>query len=265
MYGKTIEMTLNDEPYFAFKNGKKCVEVRLYDEKRQAICPNDIIIFKRRGNEDEEVRGLVKALHRAESFKELFESEIFSLCGFGGASACEAVEIMHTYYTEEDEEKYGVLGIELIPVVEIYSKGDYPADSLSNFYPHEFEIDGIRCASMEGFLQSLKFRFSFIQRRICRLSGKAAKKRGTKRAGWKKRGYIRWKGEKIARLSYDFTVLTERAYACMYEQNEAFRDALNSTRGKVLTHSIGSHDKMDTILTEEEFIENLNKLRDRDN
>jgi hypothetical protein len=31
-----------------------------------------------------------------------------------------------------------------------------PARALSNLAPHGFEIDGIVCASMEGFLQSLK-------------------------------------------------------------------------------------------------------------
>ena len=42
--------------------------------------------------------------------------------------------------------------------IDIHSKGDYPANVLSNFYPNEFELDGVRCASMEGFLQSLKFK-----------------------------------------------------------------------------------------------------------
>ena len=41
--------------------------------------------------------------------------------------------------------------------MEISSGAGYPASSLSNFAPHEFIIDGIKCASMEGFLQSLKF------------------------------------------------------------------------------------------------------------
>ena len=36
-------------------------------------------------------------------------------------------------------------------IIDVYSKGEYPADALSNFYPHAFVIDGIQCASMEGF------------------------------------------------------------------------------------------------------------------
>lgn len=34
----------------------------------------------------------------------------------------------------------------------------YPAANLSNFHPHQFTIDNIEYASMEGFLQSLKFK-----------------------------------------------------------------------------------------------------------
>jgi predicted NAD-dependent protein-ADP-ribosyltransferase YbiA (DUF1768 family) len=38
--------------------------------------------------------------------------------------------------------------------MDIGSGAGYPASALSNFSPHPFEIDGITCNSMEGFLQS---------------------------------------------------------------------------------------------------------------
>ena len=41
--------------------------------------------------------------------------------------------------------------------MDIGSKSGYPAGALSNFSPHPFEIDGVKCNSMEGFLQGLKF------------------------------------------------------------------------------------------------------------
>jgi len=37
----------------------------------------------------------------------------------------------------------------------IGSGNTYPANSLSNFSPHPFEIDGIKANSMEGFLQNV--------------------------------------------------------------------------------------------------------------
>lgn len=41
--------------------------------------------------------------------------------------------------------------------MDIGSGTGYPSAALSNFAPHSFVIDGVECASMEGFLQSLKF------------------------------------------------------------------------------------------------------------
>lgn len=40
--------------------------------------------------------------------------------------------------------------------IDIHSKGKWPSNVLSNFYPHRFKFDGVWCRSMEGFLQSLK-------------------------------------------------------------------------------------------------------------
>lgn len=48
--------------------------------------------------------------------------------------------------------------------MDISSGAGYPASSLSNFAPHEFIIDDVKCASMEGFLQSLKFQNPDMQK-----------------------------------------------------------------------------------------------------
>ena len=40
----------------------------------------------------------------------------------------------------------------------IGSETGWLSAALSNFTPHPFVIDGIECASIEGFLQSLKFK-----------------------------------------------------------------------------------------------------------
>lgn len=65
--------------------------------------------------------------------------------------------------------------------MDIGSGTGYPSAALSNFAPHAFTIDGIECASMEGFLQSLKFENPEIQRQVCTLVGKAAKFKGKKK------------------------------------------------------------------------------------
>lgn len=145
-------------------------------------------------------------------------------------------------------------------VINIYSKGDYPSNILSNFAPNGFLIDGVRCASMEGFLQSLKFRNVKRQNFICSLTGKVAKKCGKKKKIWKITGNAYWQGKKYKRDSVEFDNLIKRAYAAMY-QNDIFKRALESTCGKELRHTIGKHKKRATMLTEEEFISNLNLLR----
>ena len=53
--------------------------------------------------------------------------------------------------------------------MDIGSGNGFPCDALSNFAPHPFVIDGVECASMEGFLQSLKFSNPDIQKEVCKL------------------------------------------------------------------------------------------------
>ncbi|MBD5132801.1 MAG: hypothetical protein HDT28_09510 [Clostridiales bacterium] len=146
--------------------------------------------------------------------------------------------------------------------MDIISSGEYPCNVLSNFYENRFTLDEVECASMEGFLQSLKFRLKRKQRKICALVGRAAKDAGTKKVKWKKTGRLYWNGKKYKRDSVEFDELRRRAYAQLFN-NETFRTALMSTVGNNLTHSIGKHDKFDTILTEEEFIGYLTELRDK--
>ena len=146
--------------------------------------------------------------------------------------------------------------------IDIYSKGEYPADRLSNFYPHEFVFDGISCASMEGFLQSLKYRSSSKQSEVCRLAGKAAKEAGAHKLLWRITGRVYWQGKAFRRHRPEFTALLTRAYQALYAQNADFRDALTASAGKTLMHTLGKHNPRATILTEEEFIAILNELRD---
>ena len=149
-------------------------------------------------------------------------------------------------------------------VIDIYSKGDYPANVLSNFYPNEFIINGVRCGGMEGFLQSLKFRQRGRQEAVAALSGKEAKARGGRKFLWKLTGNVYWQGKRIKRRSEEFLALVTRAYKEMARQSETFREALAASGDATLTHSIGKHDKRRTVLTEEEFIYCLESLRGTD-
>ena len=145
--------------------------------------------------------------------------------------------------------------------LDIYSKGEYPANALSNFYAHAFSIDGVDCASMEGFLQSLKYKDPQKQREICACSGKEAKAWGEGRRWWRITGRVWWQGKRYRRCSKAFSDLILRAYEALFAQNAEFRAALAASRGKELCHSIGGRRKRRTILTEKEFIWCLDTLR----
>ena len=146
--------------------------------------------------------------------------------------------------------------------IDIYSKGEYPSNALSNFYPHPFSFDGVQCGGMEGFLQALKYRNVDRQKRVCALSGKEAKKAGKRKFWWKWTGKVFWLGVPYKRRSEEFQTLLRRAYQALYGQNEAFRLALKASEGKILAHTMGGNDPRKTILTEAEFLSCLNELRE---
>lgn len=124
-------------------------------------------------------------------------------------------------------------------------------------------MDGIQFGGLEGFLQGCKVKNREQQRRIFGMSGLAAQQAGRAYARAQDRGTLFWLGTPFSRYSEAWKELYESAYFEAALQNKGFRDALQSTKGKVLKHSMASHlTECDTILTEKEFIDILNKLRD---
>ena len=145
--------------------------------------------------------------------------------------------------------------------MDIGSGSGYPSSSLSNFAPHPFELDGVKCASMEGFLQSLKFESPEMQEYVCTLVGKAAKYKGKKKK-WYTTQTLYWRGKPIKRDSQEYQKLLDRAYNALNE-NTGFRNALEATGDANLTHSIGKNKISETVLTTREFCSRLMKLREQ--
>lgn len=146
--------------------------------------------------------------------------------------------------------------------MDISSRGSYPSNKLSNFAGHRFVIDGVQCNSMEGFLQSLKFKNPDMQREVCLLVGLAAKKKGANKK-WKVRGELHWKGQTFKRNSMIYQGLLDKAYFALATQSQGFRNALKATGVAVLRHSIGRKKESETILTQREFTSRLTKLREK--
>ena len=144
--------------------------------------------------------------------------------------------------------------------MDIGSGTGLPAAALSNFTPHPFVIDGVECASMEGFLQSLKFKEPDMQVEVCKLVGKAAKFKGKKKKWWRTQT-LYWQGQEFKRDSQEYQDLLDRAFDAL-AQNIGFQKALLATGKATLTHSIGKSKEQETVLTKQEFCSRLTKIRD---
>lgn len=144
--------------------------------------------------------------------------------------------------------------------MDIRSGCGYPGASLSNFAPHKFIIDDVECNSMEGFLQSLKFKNPDMQLVICQLVGKSAKFAGKKKKWWRDQK-LYWRGKELERSSKEYQDLLDRAFDALCKQSEKFRLALLATGNATIEHSMGKTDKAQTVLTRQEFCSRLTKLR----
>jgi len=82
-------MHLHPKPFERIKNGTKTVEKRLLDEKRKQIKVGDTIIFESRAT-GEQLPTTVVAIHKLAPTADLQE-----------------------YYPIADQQKYGVIGIEI--------------------------------------------------------------------------------------------------------------------------------------------------------
>lgn len=106
------QMKLRLSPFEKIKNGSKTIELRLYDEKRQQVQVGDFIEFTCLDNPNQRIQTRVTALHRFASFSELYEALPKEKLGYNLADT-PAPNHMDEYYSQEDQEKYGALGIEL--------------------------------------------------------------------------------------------------------------------------------------------------------
>lgn len=104
-------MKLTKELLESVINGKKAIESRLFDEKRKMINLGDEIVFSENDNPDNNIRVSVVGLLHYRSFRDLFADHNPAL--FGGESKEQLLSQIKQFYSDEDEQKYGVLGIRL--------------------------------------------------------------------------------------------------------------------------------------------------------
>lgn len=104
-------MKLAAEPFANIASGEKVIESRLYDEKRQQIALGDEIEFSENDHPERTVKSRVIGLLHYRSFKDLFADHDPAL--FGGESREFLLNQIKQFYSDEDEQKYGVVGFRL--------------------------------------------------------------------------------------------------------------------------------------------------------
>ncbi len=119
----THEMKLQDTPFQSIKSGLKTIEMRLYDEKRKQIQVGDQIVFTNLKT-GEKMLVKVDNLYLFDSFKSLYNS--FNKQDLGYKKDEKAVYTdMEQYYSKQEQEKYGVVGIKISMLENTKSEQNY--------------------------------------------------------------------------------------------------------------------------------------------
>ena len=104
-------MNLNNNPFNLIKNGTKTIELRLNDEKRQLLKENDFIEFTNRVTL-EKIIVKIEGLYKYSNFKELYKHFDKIAIGYDKYDIANPKD-MEKYYSKEEQDKYGVIGIEV--------------------------------------------------------------------------------------------------------------------------------------------------------
>lgn len=94
--------------------GKKVLELRLYDDKRRKLELHDTITFTRVPGKEENMSVKIVGLLHYPSFKDLLTDCSLTLLGYPeDYPVSNLVEKMHDIYSQEQEQALGVLGIKV--------------------------------------------------------------------------------------------------------------------------------------------------------
>jgi ASC-1-like (ASCH) protein len=107
----TYQIHLHPQPFELIRSGQKTIESRLFDEKRKKYAVGDTLIFVNRANETETIKTKIIHLYSEPSFRELFLNAD-TKGKFSTDSLDKLLDGIGLYYSKEDQEKYGVVGIE---------------------------------------------------------------------------------------------------------------------------------------------------------
>jgi len=107
-------MKLNPLAFQQISNGSAKYEIRLYDEKRRKLKVGDKILFSELPLLENKIEVEIVNLIIANNFEGLFAKSDPVLAGWETSDTpMKCAKDMSKYYSEEDQEKYGVVAIEV--------------------------------------------------------------------------------------------------------------------------------------------------------
>ena len=110
----TYSMRLKEIPFEKIKNQQKTIEIRLNDQKRQKLNVGDTIVFSNLRDSQDTIETKVIALYHYKTFKELVYNNPMKKFGYPKEyNKDDFTESIYNIYSKEDENKFGVLGIEI--------------------------------------------------------------------------------------------------------------------------------------------------------
>jgi len=126
---KIHEMNLTPSPMKMIRDGKKTIELRLYDEKRKQISIGDIITFTNTEDKSDQLSVRVEDFFVFDSFEELYKNLPLLECGYSESDIDSASpDDMDVYYPREKQRIYGVIGIKISNTVRKINVGQSGAD-----------------------------------------------------------------------------------------------------------------------------------------
>ena len=139
------------------------------------------------------------------------------------------------------------------------SSADWRGVALSNFCLSPFVLDGVLLASVEGFIQGIKFPPGDPLRELAFVaSGQQAKGFSAQAAGQ----HVWWAEELLDYGSAAHLALIGRAMHARIAQNSGLQAVLRSTGKATIVHETGVPEAVTTSLKAEDFCRIMSAIRD---
>lgn len=124
-----------------------------------------------------------------------------------------------------------------------------------------FNFEGEMISSVNAFLMAIKVNNHEIQNLILKMPQENLKTISKNITPKYQIRDLYWNGKIIKRDSKEYQELLDKAYKQRFKSDFLFRKALKDSKGYTLIHTRGKTDISDTVLTQSEFLQRLNKLR----